>query len=95
MAPHLVEIIGVVRRLAERGAREGVFRRVDPLLLHFGLVGGLVFFLATEPARQRAVAERHIPFRMPDFPCFLRYIEDLTLRGLAPALVRPSASDLP
>jgi AcrR family transcriptional regulator len=84
VAPHLVEIIGVVRRLAERGAREGVFRRVDPLLLHFGLVGGLVFFLATEPARQRVVAERRIPFAMPDFPSFLRYMEDLTLRGLAP-----------
>ena len=68
VAPHIIEIIGVVRRLAERGGREGVFRRVDPLLLHFGLVGGLVFFLATEPARRRVVAERRIPFPMPEFP---------------------------
>jgi AcrR family transcriptional regulator len=85
VAPHLVEILGVVSRLAERGAREGVFRRVDPLSLHFGLVGALVFFLATEPARRRAVAERRLPFRMPDFPSFLRYIEELTLRGLSPS----------
>jgi AcrR family transcriptional regulator len=84
VAPLLVEILSVVRRLAERGAREGVFRRVDPLSLHFGLVGALVFFLATEPARQRAVAERRLPFAMPDFPTFLHYLEDLTLRGLAP-----------
>jgi TetR/AcrR family transcriptional regulator len=84
VAPYMVEIIGVVRRLAERGAREGVFRRVNPLELHFGLVGSLVFFLATEPARRRAVAERRLPFAMPDFPSFLRYMEDLTLRGLAP-----------
>jgi TetR/AcrR family transcriptional regulator len=82
--PHLVEIIGVVRRLTERGASEGVFRRVDPLLVHFGLVGSLVFFLATEPARQRAATEHRVPFQMPDFPSFLRYLEDLTLRGLAP-----------
>ncbi len=83
VAPRLVEILGVVQRLAERGAREGVFRRVHPLSLHFGLVGALVFFLATEPARQRAVVERRIP-AMPDFPSFLHYLEDLTLRGLAP-----------
>lgn len=82
--PYLVEIIGIVRRLAVRGAREGVFRRVDPMLLHFGLVGGLVFFLATEPARRRMCAEHRIPFEMPDFPSFLRYMEELTLRGLAP-----------
>ena len=94
VAPHLVEIIGVVRRLAARGAREGVFRRVDPLLIHFGLVGSLVFFLATEPARQRAVAEQRFPFAMPDFPSFLRYMEDLTLRGLDPGS-RPAVRLLP
>ncbi len=84
VAPYLVEIIGVVRRLAERGAREGVFRRVNPLELHFARGGSLVFFLATEPARKRAVAERRLPFAMPEFPSFLRYVEELTLRGLDP-----------
>ena len=84
VVPHLFEIIGIVRRLVERGVHEGVFRRVDPLLVHFGLVGSLVFFLSTEPARRRAAAEHRFPFPMPDFPSFLRYIEDLTLRGLAP-----------
>ncbi len=94
VAPLLVEILSVVQRLAERGAREGVFRRVHPLHLHFGLVGALVFFLATEPARQRAVAERRCPFTMPDFPSFLRYLEDLTLRGLAPG-ARPVVRQRP
>jgi AcrR family transcriptional regulator len=84
LLPYLVEIIGVSRRLAERGARERVFRRVDPLLLHFGLVGGLVFFFATEPARRRAAADRHLPFPMPDSVAFVDYLEQLTLRGLAP-----------
>jgi TetR/AcrR family transcriptional regulator len=82
--PHLLEIIGVSRRLAERGAREGLFRRIDPLLLHFGLVGALVFFFATEPARRRAAAERRVPFRMPEAKAFIGYLEQLTLRGLAP-----------
>jgi TetR/AcrR family transcriptional regulator len=82
--PHLLEIIGVSRRLADRGAREGLFRRVDPLLLHFGLVGSLVFFFATEPARQRAATEGRVPFVVPDSKAFVRYLEELTLRGLAP-----------
>ncbi len=82
--PHLIEIIGVSRRLAARGAREGLFRRVDPLLLHFGLVGSLAFFFATEPARQRAAAAGRVPFVAPDSKAFVRYLEELTLRGLAP-----------
>ena len=82
--PHLLEIIGVSRRLAERGTREGLFRRVDPLLMHFGLVGSLVFFFATEPARRRAAAQGRVPFPMPDSSAFLGYLEELTLRGLAP-----------
>ena len=84
MLPHLLEIIGVSRRLAERGTREGLFRPVDPLLMHFGLVGSLVFFFATEPARRRAAAQGRVPFAMPDPSAFLRYLEELTLRGLAP-----------
>lgn len=84
--PHLLEIIGVSRRLAERGTREGLFRPVDPLLMHFGLVGSLVFFFATEPARRRAVALGRVPFAMPDSSAFLRYLEELTLRGLAPEI---------
>jgi AcrR family transcriptional regulator len=85
LLPHILEIIGVSRRLAARGVREGLFRRVDPVLLHFGLVGSLVFFFATEPARRRAVDEGRVPFAMPSRQAFARYLEGLTLRGLAPA----------
>jgi len=91
VVPHLVEIIGVSRRLAERGAREGLFRRVDPLLLHFGLVGSLAIFFATEPARRKVAAEGRFPFAMPGAKAFIRYLEELTLRGLAPGR-RPSRS---
>ena len=82
--PHLLEIIGFSRRLAERGAREGVFRRVDPLLFHLTLVGSLIFFFATEPARRRAAVQARVGFVLPDSKAFLRYLEELTLRGLAP-----------
>jgi len=87
--PHLVAIIGIVRRVGTRGAREGVLRPVDPLLLHFGLVGPLVFFASTEPARRRAAQEHGLPFAMPSVPEFVDYLEGLTLRGLAPGSRRP------
>jgi TetR/AcrR family transcriptional regulator len=87
--PYLLRIIGVSRRLAERGVREGLFRRVDPVLLHFALVGSIVFFFSTERARQRAVADGLVPFRMPDPAAFVRFLEETTLRGLAPS-DRPS-----
>lgn len=88
VAPYLVRIVGVTRRLAERGLREGLFRRVDPLLLHFALFGSLVFFFATEPARRKAAAEGRLPFPMPDPAAFVRHLEELTLRGLAPVTRR-------
>jgi TetR/AcrR family transcriptional regulator len=81
--PHMAEILGVTQRVALRGMREGVFRRVDPIALHFALFGSLVYYLATEPARKRAMAGGRLP-RMPDFAQFLRYLEELTLRGLRP-----------
>jgi AcrR family transcriptional regulator len=82
--PHLLGIVGFSRRLAERGVREGVFRRVDPLLLHMALVGSLLFFFATEPARRKAAGRTGAGFVLPDSKAFLRYLEELTLRGLAP-----------
>jgi TetR/AcrR family transcriptional regulator len=81
--PHIAEIIGVTQRVARRGMREGVFRRVDPIAMHFALFGSLVYYLATEPARKRAMAGGRLP-PMPDFAQFLRYLEELTLRGLRP-----------
>ncbi|HXY41904.1 MAG TPA: TetR/AcrR family transcriptional regulator [Vicinamibacteria bacterium] len=83
-APHLVSIIGTVRRIAARGAHEGSFRPVNPLLVHFALIGSLAFFSATERARMQAVVDGLLPFRMPGLPEFLRYVEELTVRGLAP-----------
>jgi TetR/AcrR family transcriptional regulator len=81
--PHIAEILAVTQRVAVRGMREGVFRRVDPIAMHFALFGSLIYYLATEPARRRAIAGGRLP-QMPDFDEFLRYLEELTLRGLRP-----------
>jgi len=82
VVPHMLQIVDTTRRLAERGRREGAFREVDPLLFHFGFVGALAFFFATEPARRRAAS--HLPLQMPTPQAFIRHLEEMTLRGLAP-----------
>ena len=68
-------LVGVSRRLVARGVREGSFRRVDPMVFHFGLVGALVFFFATEPTRRRA---RHAlaPRGAAGPKDFVRYLEE-------------------
>jgi AcrR family transcriptional regulator len=83
--PHLLEIMGITRRLVERGHREGLFRRVDPVLFHFVLVGALGFFFATEPARRRAHAASGARFELPTPRAFVRHLEEMTFRGLAPS----------
>jgi TetR/AcrR family transcriptional regulator len=83
VAPHLLKILGVTQRLAARGVREGVFRRVDPVLLHLGLVGSLAFFFGTAPARTKAHAAGLLPFEPPTPRAFIRQLEEVTLRGLA------------
>jgi AcrR family transcriptional regulator len=81
-----LRVAEVVRRIVERGIREGAFRPVDPLLTHLSLVGGLLFFFATAPLRARMFAERRLPRRPPDAEGYVRHMQDLIIRGLeAPA----------
>src|SRR5687767_8104071 len=55
--PATIGIVGgIVRRLAgiiEEGVAQGVFTRVDPLLVHGGIVGPLLLYYASAGLRQR------------------------------------------
>ena len=88
---HLLSVVETVRRMVARGVRTGQFRRVDPLEVHLGLIGALVFFFATEPVRREVAAARGLPLRFPTPEAFTRYLETLTLRGLAPETPRRPA----
>src|SRR5262245_2710143 len=77
-----LRVAEVVRRIVERGIREGAFRPVDPLLTHLSLVGSLLFFFATTPLRARMLAERRPPARPPDAEAYVKHIQDLIIRGL-------------
>jgi len=87
--PSMVAVLGLVRDLVEQGVREGTFRPVDPLLVHFGIIGSMMFFFTTEPLRRRILAERFPGGETIDPQEFVRHVQDWMTQGLAR---RPSDS---
>lgn len=77
-----LRVADVVRRIVERGTREGAFRPVDPLLTHVSLVGGLLFFFATAPLRQRLIASGRLRLSAPDPAAYVKHMQDLLVDGL-------------
>lgn len=86
----IVAIFDTVRGIIADGVRDGQFRPVDPLLTHLSLVGSLLFFFATEPARERLFELGRPEAVRPTREAFARHLEDLITVGLA-----PSADDRP
>ncbi|MHB8079829.1 MAG: TetR family transcriptional regulator [Candidatus Krumholzibacteriia bacterium] len=86
----IVAIFGTVRDIIADGVRDGQFRPVDPLLTHLSVVGSLMFFFATEPARERLFELGRPEAARPTREAFARHLEDLITVGLA-----PSAGDRP
>jgi TetR/AcrR family transcriptional regulator len=83
IAPEVFALFQIVRAIIEKGVKAGAFRPVNPFLAHLSIVGSLVFFYATEPARQRAVRERRMPLVLPSMEEFLAHIQETVIRGLA------------
>jgi len=78
----LIRLFGVTRQIIERGVREGSLRPVDPILAHLSLIGSLVFFFATEPARRHEAETGAFPWPLPSPGDYIRHIEDQMIRGL-------------
>jgi AcrR family transcriptional regulator len=76
-------VFGTVKGIVDEGVRERVFRPVDPLLTHLTLIGSLVFFLATEEFRQRALAASRLPLAPPTTAQFVAHLQELMACGLA------------
>jgi AcrR family transcriptional regulator len=77
-----LRVADVVRRIVERGMREGSFRPVDPLLTHLSLIGSLLFFFATTPLRQRLIATGRLRVQAPDAAEYVKHMQDLLVDGL-------------
>lgn len=77
-----LRVADVVRRIVERGMREGTLRPVDPLLTHLSLIGSLLFFFATAPLRQRLIATGRLRVKAPDAAEYVKHMQDLLVGGL-------------
>jgi len=83
MIHYHLRVADVVRRIVERGVREGSFRPVDPLLTHVSLVGSLLFFFATTRVRARLLANAKVRTKLPEGPAYVKHIQDLITHALA------------
>jgi TetR/AcrR family transcriptional regulator len=77
-----LRVADVVRRIVERGMREGTFRPVDPLLTHLSLIGSLLFFFATAPLRQRLITTGRLRVKAPEVAEYVKHMQDLLVDGL-------------
>jgi TetR/AcrR family transcriptional regulator len=82
-----LRVAEAVRRIVERGVRDGSFRAVDPLLTHLGLVGSVLFFFATTRLRERIFAARRLHAKLPGPADYVKHMQELLIDGLA---ARPS-----
>jgi TetR/AcrR family transcriptional regulator len=49
----IASIVGNLQQIVEEGVRAGRFQRVNPMLLHGGIVGPLLLFLASREVRKK------------------------------------------
>jgi AcrR family transcriptional regulator len=81
--PHFLGLFATVRTVVESGTRAGIFRKVNPLATHIGLIGSLMFYFSTERFRKAKMASLPAGTEMPLADDYLSHIEELMVRGLA------------
>jgi TetR/AcrR family transcriptional regulator len=84
MARHVGEFFLTTRSILEDGMARGELRSVDPHAFHLTLIGGLVFFLASEPYRARAEEAGELPAPALRFDDYLDHLVRLLIDGLRP-----------
>ncbi|HKY31408.1 MAG TPA: TetR family transcriptional regulator [Candidatus Polarisedimenticolia bacterium] len=76
-------VLRQVGSILAQGAREGSLRRADPFLTHLTIMGSMIFFHATAPARDRLIQAKLVPIaRAPDPAAFAAHLLELLGRGL-------------
>lgn len=70
------------RAIIEDGIRSGHFRRVDPHAAHLSLVGSLVYYMLTMPARETYRRQGGVPTETPSPDEYVRHVMELFSRGL-------------
>ena len=88
LLPRLLAIFGLVQEIIDQGIQEGTFSAVDSYLTHISLLGSLVFFFTFTPIRAR-LEEGGLPISVPDVREYVRHLQQVLGRGLAPTTPSP------
>ena len=75
---------GTVRAIIEDGIVRGYFRPLDAHATHLSLIGSLVMYRMTEPARETYQRAGAIPGPIPGWTEYVDHIRELFARGLRP-----------
>jgi len=75
---------GTSREILEEGMTDGSFRRLDPHATHLSLVGSLVMFQLTRPARETYSREGAAPGPTPEWSDYVEHVRRLFAAGLRP-----------
>ncbi|HEV8375189.1 MAG TPA: TetR family transcriptional regulator [Candidatus Polarisedimenticolia bacterium] len=79
---YFLSLFAAVREILEAGVRQKSFRAVDPFLTHLSVIGGLVFFFATHPLRERLAREGRLPVKLPKPDAYVHHFALLMTRAL-------------
>jgi TetR/AcrR family transcriptional regulator len=82
----LASVFDIVRGTMEDGMRQGVFRRVSPLLVHLNVIGTLLVFAASTPFRERVrLANPGLLVPRETAEDMLAYVGEVITRTLDPS----------
>jgi len=77
----LRRVLQVLQSIIARGVARGVFRPAHPLVVQLGIVGPLLMFAVSEPARQRMNRDGE-PLASPERDDILKHIEAAAIGAL-------------
>ena len=75
---------GRLREIIEQGIAGGAFRPLDPHSTHLSLVGSLVMFQLTRPARETYIQQGDYTGPVPEWEAYVQHVRRLFARGLEP-----------
>jgi AcrR family transcriptional regulator len=78
------KVLGTLGGILQAGAEQGVFRPAHPLIVQMNIVGPLLVFSASAPARARLAKNLPKPFGTIEAEAFLAHVETATMAALQP-----------
>jgi AcrR family transcriptional regulator len=80
----LFGFFGIVRGILETGIADGSFRSVDAHATHLSLIGSLLMYQLTRPARETYKQAGGLPSSIPEWPDYVEHVRRLFEIGLQP-----------